>query len=531
MNSSRIHQILFILLIIAFALYGWAFIQRTAVDVDGQRIHALFDDAMISMQYARNLAQGHGLVWNVGEKPVEGYSNPLWVLLMTVIHLFPIAITQTSFYVKLMSLLFLGLNIIVIKFLVDEFTDNKFISLVAAFLTAFYFSLNNWSLQGMEVGLQALLLSAALLFGVRSLKAKRFSRWPYVLFGLGILLRMDTAVPVLAATGMFAWIDEKRRKEHLLWGLGAIALTLGGLTLFRVLYYGNWLPNTYYLKLDGVSLILRISIGLRRFWDFVWNSNWALFALVLGLPILDKHKSLYPLYAVFLGQVAYSIYVGGDAWEHDGGANRFIAAVMPIFFILFSLTLGSLVRLIFDGFETKVKWVSAATNSFLAIFTVFSLVSFNHLLVQDDISKWTLREKPVFTESVERYARMGFALRNVTTGNAVIAVVTAGNIPYFSGRRSVDLLGKNDPVIARGPAHINSSLFEPGNWRPGHNKWNYAYSIGELQPDVVAQIWEGTDEEAKPYLISYKLYVIDGIPYYFRKDSSNILWENIPPQE
>jgi len=167
---------------------------------------------------------------------------------------------------------------------------------------------------------------------------------------------------------------------------------------------------------------------------------------------------------------------------------------------------------------------------FVVIFGMFSLVSFNRLLVQDDIAKWTLREKPVFTESVERYALMGLALREVTTQDAVIAVVTAGNIPYFSERTAVDLLGKNDPVIARGPAHINSSLFEPGNWRPGHNKWDYAYSIGELKPDVVAQIWENTDAEAAPFLMDYQIYVIDGIPYYFRKDSPNILWNKIPPQ-
>ena len=38
------------------------------------------DDAFISFRYARNLVEGHGLVYNPGEH-VEGYSNFLWVLL------------------------------------------------------------------------------------------------------------------------------------------------------------------------------------------------------------------------------------------------------------------------------------------------------------------------------------------------------------------------------------------------------------------------------------------------------------------
>ncbi len=40
------------------------------------------DDAYITLRYARHLAEGHGLAWNVGEKiSVEGYSNFLFVLL------------------------------------------------------------------------------------------------------------------------------------------------------------------------------------------------------------------------------------------------------------------------------------------------------------------------------------------------------------------------------------------------------------------------------------------------------------------
>jgi hypothetical protein len=210
-----------------------------------------------------------------------------------------------------------------------------------------------------------------------------------------------------------------------------------------------------------------------------------------------------------------------------GGANRFISAVMPIFFVLFAHALGRLLEVSLQHAKFKANWARAVGDGLLAAFVIASLFSFNYLLVQNPVAKWTLRDKPVFTESVERYAQMGLALRDVTTPQAVIAVVTAGNIPYFSERPAVDLLGKNDPVVAKGPARINSSLFEPGNYRPGHNKWNYAYSIGELQPDVIAQIWEGTDEEIEPYLIDYVQYIIDGIPYYFRVDSPNVLWDQL----
>ncbi|MDP6931537.1 MAG: hypothetical protein QGG40_01415, partial [Myxococcota bacterium] len=44
----------------------------------------LQDDTFISLRYARNLVEGHGLVFNPGE-PVEGYTNFLWTLLLAFV--------------------------------------------------------------------------------------------------------------------------------------------------------------------------------------------------------------------------------------------------------------------------------------------------------------------------------------------------------------------------------------------------------------------------------------------------------------
>ena len=47
--------------------------------------------------------------------------------------------------------------------------------------------------------------------------------------------------------------------------------------------------------------------------------------------------------------------------------------------------------------------------------------------------------------------------------------------------RTIDLLGLNDAVIARGPL--------AGPFYPGHDKWNYDYSITQLKPDLIADNW------------------------------------------
>ena len=82
--------------------------------VDGQSFFSLFDDALISMRYARNLVEGHGLVWNPGGPPVEGYTNLLWTLWMAVLHLPGPPESKISLLVRLSGALLLVLNVLAV---------------------------------------------------------------------------------------------------------------------------------------------------------------------------------------------------------------------------------------------------------------------------------------------------------------------------------------------------------------------------------------------------------------------------------
>jgi len=44
-----------------------------------------FDDSFITYRYAANLAEGNGLVYNIGER-VQGITTPLWGVLLSVVH-------------------------------------------------------------------------------------------------------------------------------------------------------------------------------------------------------------------------------------------------------------------------------------------------------------------------------------------------------------------------------------------------------------------------------------------------------------
>jgi hypothetical protein len=525
-NAKLLSSIGLAAILLVFAIYCARFIERTSFEVEGQRYYALFDDAMISMQYARNLAEGNGLVWNAGEAPVEGFSNPLWVLFMAVFHLFRMPASQVSLALQVSGAVILGVNLLVLWRLASEYLEGYLAPLLAVFLTGFYFHLNNWTLQGMEVGLLALLLSSSALLALRAWKAKSFSPWPYALLAFGTLVRIDMVVPLAALTAFFAWKDARLRTQHLTWGLGLLAGSMILQTGLRLWYYGEWLPNTYYLKVVGIPMLERIQRGFTVFLDFVWDSGWFLILLPLLLlyPRPDVPTLLF--FALLLGQFAYSISVGGDAWEHKGGANRFIALAMPLFFVLFVQALDTLRRTLL---KNKAKeWPKLLSQAILVVFVVISLFSFNIIKENDPVDKWTTIKRPIFVPGTQRYVTLGLLIKRITTPSAHIAVATAGNIIYFAERPGIDMLGKADKVIARSQPHDSGGSFDNVDevFRPGHNKWDYDHSIVALQPDIVAQIW-GSSREMAPYLDAggFEYFEIEGFPLYIRIDSENIDWD------
>ena len=75
-------------------------------------------------------------------------------------------------------------------------------------------------------------------------------------------------------------------------------------------------------------------------------------------------------------------------------------------------------------------------------------------------------------------------LREATAPGTSLAVVAAGNVSYFAHRPTEDLLGKNDPVIARMPPR--------DEFLPGHDRWDYEYTVGRLKPDILVTLWSPT---------------------------------------
>ncbi len=218
----------------------------------------------------------------------------------------------------------------------------------------------------------------------------------------------------------------------------------------------------------------------------------------------------------------------GDAWEHKGGANRFISIAIPLFFVLFAWTLDE-VRKAAAGPRVR-KDALTLSHVVMILLVLFSMGNFNALLSDwKNVERWMLRRRAAFIAGNEQNVIYALDLEKITAPDARLAVVGAGTTPYFlPDRYAIDLLGKADPVIVHGPIRSALSIAAIPTMRPGHMKWDYAYSIGTLKPDVIVSLWDETLKEFEPYRADYVAGGRgDKIWFLLRKDSPYILWDKV----
>jgi hypothetical protein len=531
MKKPAVQPIAFGLVVVAYLFYSAFFIHRTSLAIDGQRVFCLFDDEMISMRYAHNLARGRGLVWNPGDERVEGYTNPLWTLWMAALHLLPVSDAKMSLLVQVSGAVLIVATLAVVARLARAVAaDQPAAWLGAVFLTAFYLPLSNWALQGTEVSALALLTTLAAWQSLSLLAGEGTLPGLYVLLGVGTLVRPDFVVTLFVVWVFLVVADRRRRRAHLVTGLAVVVAFLGGQTLFRLLYYGDPLPNTYYLKLTGFPLHFRLVRGLFTAQDFIWDLNWVLFLFPFAFAAWRGERHLGLLASLVLAQLLYSVYVGGDAWEWWGGANRYVAPAMPCFFVLFAAGLAYVADTAASAAARKpppLLLTPRALRVGLGVFLLLSWLNFNALKGPRGLLSLALIRLPLEVERNRGPVEEAFLLRSFTTPEARVAASRVGALAYFSDRPIIDILGKNDRWVARRRSRLLPGASPWVGFLPGHTKWEAAYSIGKLRPDVVVQLWDPY-REAVPYLQRWYVEAqIRGHRFYFLRGSPRICWDKV----
>lgn len=525
MSIKKIGDIsnLFLLACILFLIsYSSIYIYKNSFVIHNTRYYSLFDDEMISMRYAEHIADGLGPQWNTNGEKVEGFSNPLWVYIMATIHLLPIPKAKISLVIQLLGLLILIVNLYYIKKIAQLLSDNnKFIVIASLLLVTLYLPLINWTLQGVEISLIILLTSSSFYLTIKNLNDDKFSSIQLILLAIAIWIRMDAILIYLCFVLFLYFYDKNHYRQILHSGLIFLFISLIVLFIWRIHYFGEWLPNTYYLKMTGYPFFSRFGKGIYVFLKYILFLTPLLFALPYYLYIKTKKIILLLPLSILSIFIVYSIYIGGDSWEWWMPVNRFIILGMPLFIILMVISIFEISKTI----SKKITILSGKQNYIFIVSVLFAFIFLN--FNRFEYLKGELLLSKTFTVKDNSNAViLALQANKILKKDTRVGVVIAGVLPYFLERNCIDLLGKNDKAIARMPVlpNKNRSFLD---YNPGHEKWNYNYSIGKLQPDAVLQLWKAP-ETAIPFLSkSYIVYNLNGFNIFLRKNSKMINWELI----
>jgi hypothetical protein len=349
----------------------------------------LIDDAGISFAYARNVVHGHGLVSQPGLPPVEGYSNFLWVLLVAL--LYGARVFALPWAAKALA----GVLVAVAFFVTWRALAAAapwggraatgglvLVSLQTAFVV--------WTMSGMENPLTVLLASLLLAMGLQVLSDGPSYRSGWlggIVAGLLAWTRPDGIVFAAAYPTWLAMNALARHPRHpgalaraLVPYLGGLVPLLAILEVFRLWYFGDLVPNTYYAK-GGPSLRTILDLFwlreplLGKLLDLSqsvvgWRPRvWGLVAVLGATAWLGGRRALGPVHGalgvMLVAATAVYLLLPSD-WM---GEYRFATAFYLFFYLFAASLLAAAVEMAFGRpvVRAAVFWAGAVM---LAGFTI-----------------------------------------------------------------------------------------------------------------------------------------------------------------
>ncbi|MBM3988351.1 MAG: hypothetical protein FJ294_10410 [Planctomycetes bacterium] len=263
----------------------------------------LLDDAFIYFRYIDNLVHlGRGLVFNEGEY-VEGFSSPLWCVTLV-----PLRALGLDWWMitRLLALGCAGLAWWLLVVLARRTAPGgvPIVNVPLAYL-AFNYATQTYFTGGVEAPMVQLVAVAFALFVFAP--DMRVAQW---LVGLAPMIRHELALPLAIALAWLAWRERRLRWTPVL----VASATLGAWLFFRVVYYADFLPNTFYLK-DEVNWARGFTYLRDTF--STYGTYWLLPAFLLLALALRRERGLLLgartiLLLSALAVCAYVAKIGGD---------------------------------------------------------------------------------------------------------------------------------------------------------------------------------------------------------------------------
>ena len=402
------------------------------------------DDAYINYRYARSLARGDGYTFNSGER-VEGFTSPLWVTAAAL----PIALGAEDPHrtMQAVGIAFAAATAALLFGLSRRLFAGE--PVAWAWLAPLWFlarpNVGFWATSGMETLLYTFLMTLGLFLWLRDGVGARLG----ACFGVATLTRPEAVVTF----GVLLLLTPRAPASlrRMVSAGAAFAVVFGPWLLFRLLYYGQWLPNTFFAKRMGLEL--SVGTGLYYLGSYLAASA-AIPLLAVGL-VLWRRRSPFPaVAAVWLASLAAILWTGAD-WMPR---HRFLVHALAFEALLVAGGLHALADVLARGRPR----LAAALPALLLV---------PWLAVQATASWRLVREVDRARPLVQARSRgLGEAIR--VRGVGKVALLDAGKIAYFADVPTLDLVGLTNAFIAHSPgAHL-------------HKSYDPRYVL-EQRPDVV----------------------------------------------
>jgi arabinofuranosyltransferase len=382
--------------------------------------NGLVDDAYIQFRYAENLAAGHGMVFNPGER-IEGASGGIWI---GALALGPLVGVNAGVWGRVLSLALTGLATLVAGVAVQRIAGAR-AGAYGALLWAALPTNAMYAATGLETAAYGLMLWLSVLAATA-----RRGRVGW-LAGAGVsALRPEGLVLGIAA---LPWIRKASRPLRVV-----VLGVLGGaatIALARLLYFGAALPHSVTVK--GFTAAAGVGDGLR----YLTRALLEWFPLLVGVPVLwRKRHTLLPAIAAAGAWTVLVVARGGD-WMPG---SRYLLPLVAL------LVGAAAVR----ARDRLGRWSAPA----LAAWGCLLLAPLPNPAVVVPGRLWRAME----TERVQSawWEGLGAFLHGAVPAGTTLATGPAGALPFASGLPTFDMYGLCSVVT-----HANTV------GHPGHRLW------------------------------------------------------------
>jgi len=365
--------------------------------------HYRVDDALIYARYIRNALNGHGLVFNYGER-VNALTSPFFTTLLLA----------GSWLLKghiILAELILGGVFLAGACAVAERLVPWSGLLVAS--TGYFYSC-----LGMETPLFLLMLSLLTL-----LYLEERLNWLPLIAALTMLTRLEGgALVAVIAVQLF----RAKKRPSLVSYLPAV-LVLAVDLVFNRAFYGSWLP---------ASTTAKFGQGLSGNWG-PWPT--AFLRLSPLRPIFRPVKYLLPLVLLFMPR---------GIWKEGTTKLNWVllpfSIVLGAFYVLFNIPdyHWYYAPFIFLIVLYAIRGVPQTTLGRACIVLVVSL-SFAAT------ARWMSRTPDLQATGLPNYAAMGTWISKNTRPDAKVAAVETGTLGWYDDRYTDDIIGLTNPPNAR----------------------------------------------------------------------------------